>query len=388
MQRKNLLPIILLMPLATAATAIADPIREEERAYQGKVFKQYWDVELDYRLGKLPTEGGVRKFRIPYSGHDYPDANGGTDIAVGTQGRSPIRKYDRAFNDNRLLATSFERQDVNAGQRVQHVYGLFGMSRQIVTSGNPGWYGHCNAWTAASIRHAEPQKSVVRNGVTFTPADIKALLAEVYMYSETEHLGGVDHAINPATLHVVVTNWIGRCEVPIGMETRPGEVVYNYPIFAYKARVHEHNAKTYEVSMNVLMAYNNRYEHDKSPPQRKQMTFHYLLDLDDDGKIVGGRYFGDSNRIDMFWWPLKPAQGGQEGNERGNPHIDAETVLAMWRDSVPEETRELWLNIDPLEADAELSPEAQPTKLWGGWKPRRKKAEPAADDGDVATSDE
>ena len=90
---------------------------------------------------------------------------------------------------------------------------------------------------AASIRHAEPQRSVTRNGVTSTPADVKTLLAEVYMYADSEFLGGVDHAIDPGTLHVVLCNWLGRGDHPVGMESALGEVVFNYPIYAYKADV-------------------------------------------------------------------------------------------------------------------------------------------------------
>jgi len=56
--------------------------------------------------------------------------------------------------------------------------------------GLPHWYGHCNGWTPAAMRHAEPQRSVTRNGVEFTPADIKGLLAEIYIYNEHIVLGG------------------------------------------------------------------------------------------------------------------------------------------------------------------------------------------------------
>ena len=101
----------------------------------------------------------------------------------------------------------------------------------------PNWYGHCNGWTAASIRHAEPQKSVTRNGVVFTPADIKGLLAEMYMYSHTQSLGGDDNkdALHPAILHVSLTNWLGRQSHPVAMETALGEPVINFPVYSYSA---------------------------------------------------------------------------------------------------------------------------------------------------------
>jgi hypothetical protein len=102
------------------------------------------------------------------------------------------------------------------------------------------------------------------------------------------------------------------------------------------------------------------------------MYFHYLLDLDENGEITGGSYFRDSAQVDMLWTPLKPVPGGTEGNERGNPHLDIDKVMAMWRESTPQDVRKKWLNVDPLPKDTKLSDEAQPVKLWGGWKPRKK----------------
>jgi hypothetical protein len=347
--------------------------RNEQR-YQAKMFHTWWRTPIVRELEKLPEEGSVREYRIPYSGHDYPDGNGGTDVPVGRMGVSPLRKYDHAFNEGQLLATRFEREDIASGRRSYYVTvpnGWFSQTRRLVTSA-PGWYGHCNGWTAATIRHAEPQQDVVRNGVTFTPADIKALLADIYMYTETEHLGGVDHVINPGTLHITLANWLGRAEHPVGVEATPGKVVYNYPIYAYKTSIVRHSNNQAEVRLTAIHAVNTRYEGDASTRLRKPMYFHYLLDLDENGEITGGSYFRDSQQVDMLWTPLKPVPGGEAGNERGNPHIDVDEVMAMWRESVPKELREKWLNVDPLPKDAKLGEEAQPLKLWGGWKPRRK----------------
>jgi hypothetical protein len=87
------------------------------------------------------------------------------------------------------------------------------------------------------------------------------------------------------------------------------------------------------------------------------MYFHYGVDLDGEGKITGGRYYGDSARIDMVWTPLKPTQGGEKGNERGNPHVSVKEVLAIWRESVSEDVRKQWLNVDPTEEDRILPAE-------------------------------
>jgi hypothetical protein len=329
------------------SAAAAQRIQNVEVEYQTKMFKRWWNTDLVWTFDQLPTEGSVAEIRIPYSGCDYPDSRGGTHRAVGDDEISPLWKYDRAFNRGKPKAQKYEESDVNAPG--PGTYGPLGLMRW--GNGNPNWHGHCNGWTAASIRHAEPRKSVVRNGVTFTPADIKALLADIYMYCDTEFLGGEDEVINPGMLHVTLTNWIGRGQHPIGMETKPGEVVYNYPAYAYKTSIRRISDRAVEVEMVVTYAYNTNYEYDKSPREAEQDYFHYKLRLDAAGRIVGGEYYDDSSEIDMFWAPLRPLQGGEEGNEWGNPHIDLDEVLSMWRESVPREIRANWWTIDALKED-------------------------------------
>lgn len=333
------------------------PIKKDELEYQQQAFKQWWGDTYVTKLTDLPAEGKVPDIRVPYAGHDYPDRGGGTLGAMS--------KYDQAFHRGRPLATNFERSDISdhrtvgAGREEREVRGLFGRVR-TVRGGRavPTWYGHCNGWTAAAIRHAEPQQNVVRNGVVFTPADIKGLLAELYMYTESEFLGGVDPAINPGILHLTLANWLGRGSHPLGMETAVGEVVINFPLFAYKATINRFSPREAEVKTIITYAMNTNREVDKQPAKfHRQLYFHYVLDLDQEGSIRGGRYYGDSGQIDMLWTPLKPTQGGDERNKRGNPHLNAKEVLAIWRDSVPEDLRKQWLNVDPTDEDRILPPE-------------------------------
>ena len=325
------------------------PIPPKELEYQAQAYQQWWGVAWERKLSSLPKEGRVPDYRIPYSGHDYPDRGGGTVAAM--------RKYDAAFHQGRPLATEFERRDVANGRR-ERSYGprrrgrFFGrlFARRSMPR-IPGWYGHCNGWTAAAIRHAEPQHNVERNGVVFTPADIKGLLAEIYMYNDSEFLGGEDAVIHPALLHLTMANWLGRGQHPVGIEAAVGEVVVNYPVYAYKADITPQGDRAVEVVMEITHAVNTNYEMDKSPRLSRKMRFHYQLTLDAEGRIDGGSYYGDSAGADMLWVPLKPVQGGQKGNERGNPHLDVKEVLSIWRESVPEELRKKWWNIDPTAED-------------------------------------
>ena len=343
--------IVLVITSSAVSQANGGRIKQEEVDYQSQAFQQWWETELEWNFDKLPVKGQVPSSRVPYSGHIYPDRGGGTIHAM--------RKYDRAFHRGRSLATNYERRDTSIFTETVYVRaGLFGLRRRAIEQ-TPHWHGHCNGWTAAAIRHAEPRRSVRRNGVTFTPSDIKGLLAEIYIYADTEFLGGIDRVINPGTFHVVLTNWLGRGSYPIGMERTPGKEAWNHPIYAFNSASTKRNeGRQVDVKLKARYSLPTNGEPDKAPRRSRVMWFHYTLDLDEAGNVVGGRYFGDSRRIDMLWAPLRPTQGGEEGNERGNPHVDVNEVLAIWRESVPEEYRADWINIDPTEEDRVLIEEA------------------------------
>ena len=342
-------------------TGAAAPVRADELSRLRTSYQRLWGEELVLKFESLPVEGSAEDFRVPYSGHDYPDKIGGT-IA-------PLRKYDQAFHGGRSLAAGYEKSDIEDHAKTKKREpgrGLIGRLRGPVT---PGWYGHCNGWTAATIRHAEPSQNVVRNGVTFTPADIKGLLAEMYMYTSTEALGGTSDIVSPVALHLTLTNWIGRKSHPVGMESAVGEVVINFPVYAFKSQVTRRSARQVDVATTITYTMHVGREMDKSEHHKQTLYFHYGLDLDSDGAIQSGRYYGDSGRIDMLWLPLKPTQGGQAGNERGNPHMDIREVLSLWRDSVPADVRAKWVVADPVDEDrheSQKKPAAETTATAAG----------------------
>ena len=262
-----------------------------------------------------------------------------------------MRKYDRAFHRGRTPAASYERYDTTAFKEKPEIKGLFGRTFSFGTARTPNWHGHCNGWSAAAIRHAEPQRSVYRNGVEFDTADIKALLAEIYIYNDTAMLAGEGTNINPGVLHAILGNWLGRGSHPVGMESDPGEEKWNYPIYAYASASAKRGNNRVEVKTNIAYAKDSDGELFESPRIKRVKYFHYMLNLNDAGQITGGYFLRDSSIIDMVWVPLSPKQGGATGNERGNPHISIDMILAIWRESVDKEIREKWYTVDPAPLD-------------------------------------
>ncbi|MCL4202128.1 MAG: hypothetical protein KJ000_06520 [Pirellulaceae bacterium] len=333
----------ILVALAVALNTPGASIPEKAVEQQDEFYQKYWGTGFEWRFDALPTEGTVAKYRVPYSGYIYPDTAGGT--------ASMLQKYDRAFHGGRYLATAHERWDVSAYDKpTPRRGGLLGL-RMTTVMETPHWHGHCNGWAAAAIRHAEPQNSVTRNGVVFTPADIKGLLAEIYIYNDIIQLVGGDFPMNAGVLHTVLANWLGRGSHPIGMEADPGDEKWNYPVYGFATTSARRSSREVEVKLNIAYAKDSNGEFQQSPRNQRTKYFHYLLNLDDEGRIVGGSFYRDSSMIDLLWMPLRPKQGRQPGNERGNPYLNVDEVLAIWRDSVPEETRSIWPIIDPPAPD-------------------------------------
>ena len=167
--------------------------------------------------------------------------------------------------------------------------------------GTPNWHGHCNGWAAAAIRHAEPQQSVSRNGVVFSPADIKALLAELYIYNELADLSGSSGTIQAGLFHAVVTNWLGRGAHPLGMEADPGREKWNYPAYSFSATARKRSAQQVDVSLNLTYARESQGEYQRSPRIQRIKSFHYRLDLNaarrDRGRRVLRRQLADRHAL-------------------------------------------------------------------------------------------
>lgn len=321
-------------------------------------FFQVWDESFTRRLDDMPEAGEVSADKRPYSGGYYPESGGGTDIVMAG-GKSALAKYDEAFHEGRNLAVSWE--------RANHTNG-------------PSWAGHCNGFAATAQRHPiEPSRSVVRNGVTFDPKDIKALLAELHMSVDYEFLGGnrceintnVNQPanrpnpqtmgecedINPGTLHAAIANWIGRKQHSLIMDSYRGEEVWNYPLYKYQissikknltaAQARQYvtggsgdyifnpNAQKFAyVQMTLTYAQATRAETlGRLSPANMQLS--YVLELNGEGEIIGGEWVGTSlqNHPDFLWVALEP-QLPNGTRYMGNPHIESREVVKLWAESV------------------------------------------------------
>ena len=91
--------------------------RDEQEALFNYYFRQQ-KLKYETRLKELKESASVPNWRIPYSADIHPQAAGGLGD-IGSRGRrsryggsSSLSVYDRAFNDGRDLANSYEVQRV------------------------------------------------------------------------------------------------------------------------------------------------------------------------------------------------------------------------------------------------------------------------------------
>lgn len=228
------------------------------------------------------------------------------------------------------------------------------------------WWGLCHAWAPAAILEPEPLRAVEYNGQRFEVSDIKALILTVYDDTESLFLGGrcnaqtIEHDdtgratatecrdTNAGAWHVVVTNFLGVNGRSFVEDRTAGYQVWNQPMVSYEvtqldeitvARANEllnvdgdeyiynDNAETlYEVQMT------SRYlteGHQSTQPLGqdgyvRSDRYHYILEVDADGKIAGGEWVGSSidNHPDFLWSPVR----ARTGWTRSNPNVDIEQV--------------------------------------------------------------
>ncbi len=343
---------------------------------------------LNYRLAEIPRNGKldspVWKSRYTVNPGDkplwsdtyWPTKAGSTNARwLGASTKSPLEKYDQAFNSaagcdqpaSRCGADAKASWDTYlgcAGPAAKWHAGNFQGSRQMYDGvdsdadgqidecdgdGIAGWWGLCHAWTPAAMLEPEPQHAVELNGVRFEVADIKALIVTLYDANDALMLGGRCNSesfpvgangereipddcmdVNPGALHVVLGNFLGLGDQALAMDKTFGQEVWNQPIHNYEVTkqdlvdgkranacigdagdAYKRNAaakELYEVEVDV------EYLIEGSASTRplgmdgylSTDSYHYILEVASNGKIIGGTYCTDSveNHPDFLWAPL------------------------------------------------------------------------------------
>ena len=251
---------------------------------------------LKYTLADLPKKGELKTpvwkaqfpdaaTRVPVAWADtyWPTAEGSHNHRwLGANVKSPLEKYDAAFNNAPGCATQptavcgdnakaqWDTYNTCAGPAAKWQSNTFqgasdmhdgrdnnGDGKKDECSGEDGrdgiatWWGTCHAWAPAALMMPEPQKAVTMNGQTFEVADIKALIQNMFDSTAAVMLGGrcnskeISHDVNgsandecadvnPGAMHVILTNFLGIAQLPLVEDRTANFEVWNQPILGYE----------------------------------------------------------------------------------------------------------------------------------------------------------
>ncbi|RAW20699.1 hypothetical protein PC110_g22858, partial [Phytophthora cactorum] len=328
----------------------------------------YFGTSMETTLKNLPTEGVHTP--SPWPGPYWPTYQDGINVQWSQGEASPAEKYATAFGldptdfmnkvskDNGIDSMSKRTKCTSDNDCASLNDGSGCGIRAGQSSGYciPTWYGICHAWTPASMLEAEPNCPVTHNGVTFHPMDLKALISDIYdgasistLFTGTRFNGGSNtpdeygrHSsaayrdLNPAFFHITAANLLGKLNATFIADVTAGSEVWNQPVRGFK--VYEQTEMSLEEAAQTFYGLETYpwnaaaksivYVKSRlswifetytdgglvSSGQVDQFTtgayYTYLLEMDDDGTIIGGEwvYKSDDDHPDFIWFPkAKPA---------------------------------------------------------------------------------
>ena len=213
---------------------------------------------------------------VPWAGSYWAYARDGISHMniKGQQDNPPSMKYDAYWG------ITDREQNTHSYEMKSHSCSQFNDDPETKKSCE-GWWGHCNAWSAAAIKEAEPRESFMAKNpkgeeFEFSVADQKGLLTELWMSSGSLFAGDTHKGvatnnieggyltgtkdwvfdsndaegrsltrsgttayqafwdISPKTHFLIFTNYVGVKQTGIVIDRFTGDQVWNQPIVGYR----------------------------------------------------------------------------------------------------------------------------------------------------------
>ncbi|EPZ33190.1 hypothetical protein O9G_001159 [Rozella allomycis CSF55] len=277
---------------------------------------------------------------------------------AGAHVPSPVEKYERAFNvtglanlvssniginANWLKKVACQTDDDCGGTNVGRCVSRDIEPKKICI---PTWYGICHAWSAAAIEEMQPKYRVKVNNVIFDINDIKALVSVMYDYTfkNTVSLSMIGKRcnqkkteidldpmgrpkdpgcrdMNAATFHTLMANVVGINKKTFYFNKEMDSEVWNQPMAGFTVnsanKISKEDARKEFIVRDesfssegpftpkavdfVKVQSTVSYVKETNPRTLRKtklvvnnMTLDYILELDADGKIIGGEWIGNT----------------------------------------------------------------------------------------------
>ncbi|MGE0615015.1 MAG: hypothetical protein AB7P04_05210 [Bacteriovoracia bacterium] len=293
----------LLLLVTLAITSFAAQAEDGEFKYSNTDFKALYN---QHRFAQ-PQQ-------TPWAGTYWPYGEDGLAWRYRAGENSPAEKYD-LFARQGKKATLWEKRE--------HACSTLPKEEQ---EGCRGWWGHCNAWSAAAIKEAEPRESRKVGDVQWNVGDQKALLTELWMESGSLFAGDTNKSVKtgnwvtdanspdarsltqsgqsnfeafwdvvPRHFFMIFTNYVGILRTGVVIDRFTGDEVWNQPVVGYrflpiraqdiqKPVVGGNGRSVYPVSLRVKIFWGN--DQDVEP--------------DDVSSVFDIKKISDEERVESF----------------------------------------------------------------------------------------
>lgn len=377
------LPDSLADLLTTAAASVK--AGGSERSADGPEdlarLENFFGVQMTYKFSDLPRKGGIDP--IPWPSSYWPIFQDSINYKWDKKQASPAEKYAKAFGHN--VKEFMDNVSKNNGVLSQASKKACSSDYDCVFNGDgsmcakrdgerrgyciPTWFGICHAWAPAALLEPEPICPVTKNGVTFQPFDIKALVSMAYdgAHLDTVFTGtrfnGKDSEPNnkdqygrfkdltrrdtgAGFFHIAAANMLGNLNHSFVVDVTAGAEVWNQPVRSYEVleattidpatagrKYFKTNSYPFNPAATQLKFVKTLFkwivESSENGPlvsnpskidkSTKSAEYTYILELDDDDNILGGEWVDRSqeNHPDFIWFPV------------GKPPMDTVTAVGL-----------------------------------------------------------
>ncbi len=242
----------------------------------------------------------------PWSGYWWPMLDrSGSDLNLYDE-NGPLDKYDK-----------YARATGRAGNAKSYE-----KANHFTADSTKGWYGHCHAWSAASILSPRPRYNFSKGGVTFGLNDTRGMVTELYFDPTLYWLSGRRSETNdensaayqdiaPAWMDYLLRYYIGKYRYPFIMDISAGSEVWNFPAFAYRRQSTSNADGSESVTTTVYYASPKANQNDIAYFSK---VYTYRLKA---GEL--GTWTGDSHKEhpDFAWVPT---------GKKASPHVNEAIV--------------------------------------------------------------
>ncbi len=294
-------------------------------------------ADFEYCLDRLPSKAQLST--VPWSETYWPSFRGGINARWNTPEHDgflytpPTREQVATLPLSELAKLSpSEKYDLAMGH---YDYPLWNEAKRYANPNAGQWSGLCDGWAMAAIQYAEPQAVTFTNPdgilIPFGSSDVKGLMtyaAEFHFRRTTVKIGRACRTslpqtpaeiaacsdINPGALHVALVNQIGIKQKGFVVERQANPEMWNQPVYAYDTSIIGSATSdvpgAHGVQVQTTLYYSEDLDESHWDPVIGTSNFHfskikmnYVLDLDSEGKIVGGTWAKGSDQPDYFWLP-------------------------------------------------------------------------------------